>query len=321
VGSTLRFTKALVGNKRALRKIADLKAELEAHNIIVADRKKGALTDEMAVLIALMAYFLKVTADAVAGEGDGVDTGELNPPPNPVLRPPSRKRKAPDSPGHPTHGPPISPQVAKREFRDDWRMRKDEKAEDAEELPTPPGWREDIADEPYMAPVYGLAFRAIIAKVLRYDDYKTFMVARDVKRILTNAEWNNVTIHAFVLAQQLLDSYLFDGAKVAEVAYKEFKEGGNIDWRKYWPHAHEASIRRALSVDTTWCVQGYTSPHGITHIQDTATQLILAVCHLTKHGDPHKAPPPPPRDSRLPPLATSPTRVLRPCAQPVGRVR
>ena len=42
---------------------------------------------------------------------------------------------------------------------------------------------------------------------------------------------------------------------------------------------------RTLVTDTAWPTPGYTSTHGVTHIQDFTTQLLLAVCHLTKEKD------------------------------------
>ena len=51
---------------------------------------------------------------------------------------------------------------------------------------------------------------------------------------------------------------------------------------------------RALVVDTCCPIPGYTSPHGMTHLQDSPTQFVLAVCHLAKHDDDSRVPPPAP---------------------------
>ena len=54
-----------------------------------------------------------------------------------------------------------------------------------------------------------------------------------------------------------------------------------------------------------WPVPGYTSPHGTTHLQDATTQLVLAVCHLTKHNDDSGVNNPPLPPAPPPPLPPS----------------
>lgn len=114
------------------------------------------------------------------------------------------------------------------------------------------------------------------------------MTARPVVRKLSEFEWDKVILVSFVLAERLLDDYLDEGAKVARSVHESLRDHSHLDWKEYWPLGHHEENRRALEVDTAWAVQGYTSQHGVTHIQDCTTQLILAVCHLTKNSDPHE---------------------------------
>ena len=67
---------------------------------------------------------------------------------------------------------------------------------------------------------------------------------------------------------------------------------------------------RALVLDTCWPTPGYTSPHGMTHLQDAPTQFVLAVCHLAQARRLLGTPPPPSPACRPTPLQPKSIPVL-----------
>jgi hypothetical protein len=274
-GSKVALEKRMLGGHGPLKNVPEMKAELNAHGITTNIMRKDGLKTELQKLIEKKAFFL--TKVAV----------QLQPPVEAPASPPSQAANVTMtkdkslSPGH--FSSPITPN-AKRESREQRTLRKglDLDVADVEDLPW---WREKIADDPAMAKVYGLAFRAVTAKVLTYEAYLSFMTAREVTKKLSQHEWDKVLLISFVLAQRLLDEYLDEGADVARSVHEALRAHTHGEWTEYWPLGHHENRVRALQVDTAWAVQGYTSAHGVTHIQDCATQLILAVCQLTKNSD------------------------------------
>ena len=273
-GSRVVLEKRMLGSQGPLKNVPEMKAELNAHGVSTGALKKEALKIELQELIEKNAYYLTKMA------------AQLEAPVEACMSPPSPdadrhiRSAITRSPGR--YSTPVTP-VDTRDSRDKRARRQSEAADVAEDLPV--FWKEGVADDPAMADVYGLAFRAVTAKVLTYDGYLTFMTARPVVRKLTEFEWDKVMLISFVLAERLLDEYLDEGAKVARSVHESLRDHSHVDWREYWPLGHHEERRRALEVDTAWAVQGYTSQHGVTHIQDCMTQLILAVCHLTKNSD------------------------------------
>jgi hypothetical protein len=267
--------KKMLGAHGALKNVLEMKAEVSAHGIATDGMKKDTLKLELQNLIQKNGFFLTKAVAVVPESPDTV--------PAPTSPAANITRTAPpqlQSPGH--FSPQVTPQKH-REFRWERLRRKEEEGDEAQEIPDL--MREGIADNPTMKKVYSLAFRAVTAKVLRYDDYLIFMVARDVTRVLTEKEWDNVLTVSFVLAQRLLDDYLDVGAEVARSVHASVRAHDHPDWDEYWPLGHHMEGVRAFEVDTAWAIQGYTSPHGVTHIQDVLTQLIIAVCQVTKHKD------------------------------------
>ena len=107
-------------------------------------------------------------------------------------------------------------------------------------------------------------------------------------RMLDYREWNNVTVYALGLSDILLGDFLFKGRELSREVDARIRGKKFDGWEGYWPSGFHIDRVRALVTDTAWPTPGYTSTHGVTHIQDFTTQLLLAVCHLTKEKDTQK---------------------------------
>lgn len=152
-------------------------------------------------------------------------------------------------------------------------------------LPSLLDW-DEIREDPVELRVFTIALEAItLTQALQYRDYQRYAVGRGGARVLRADEWSNVTTYALHLSDELLDDYLFQGRELAREVHQAVREKSLPGWEECWPHGFHVDRVRAHTVDSAWPAPGYTSIHGVTHIQDFLTQLLLAVCHLTKEKD------------------------------------
>ena len=274
------ITKADFGTDGGLKNKAELAQELGAHGLTTFG-KKGELQDRLRDHAIQGAYYLTALAPASAPGAPALPRG-----------PAESSLSASEDPRIYTRGflgnartlsdAPPSPDRAPMETRQARGLRM---AEEVEVAMPRPYIRDGVADDPELAAAYGLGFSAIIAGCLRYSDFKRFMFAREGVRKLSFREWGEVTALSLYLSQRLLNEYIKAGIDVSREVNEELRTRRLEGWRHYWPLGQHADRVRALIVDTCWPVPGYTSPHGMTHLQDATTQLVLAVCHLTKHKD------------------------------------
>ena len=294
------ITKADFGTEGGLKNKAELVQELGAHGLTTSG-KKGELQDRLRNHAMQGAYYLTALAAANAPGAPALPRG-----------PAESSSSASEDPRIYTRGflgtvrtlsdAPPSPDRAPMETRQARGLRVAEEVEDA--VPRP-YIRDGIADDPELTAAYGLGFSAIIAGCLRYSDYKRFMFAREGAATLSFREWGEVAALSLYLSQRLLNEYIKAGIDVSREVNEELRTRQLEGWRHYWPLGQHAARVRALVVDTCWPVPGYTSPHGTTHLQDATTQLVLAVCHLTKHNDDSGVINPPLPPSPPPPLPPS----------------
>ena len=279
------ITKADFG--AGLKNKPELLKELRAHGLITTGVKQE-LTDRLKEhAVETGAYYLTAGTAASAPEA-----------PAPPQEPAEPTSTAPDDRKLYTRGAlgtvlapsdPLSPERPRMETRSE---RTDRVEKEVEAAVPRPYIREGIADDPTLAAAYSYGFSAVIAGCLRYSDYKRFMFARGEARKLTYREWHEVTSTSLYLSQRLLNDYIKAGIEVSRTVNEQVRTRKLACWREHWPLGQHKDRVRALIVDTCWPVPGYTSPHAMTHTQDALTQLVLAVCHLTKHSDDFKVPPP-----------------------------
>jgi hypothetical protein len=155
--------------------------------------------------------------------------------------------------------------------------------EEVENAMPRPHIREGIADDDDLASAYGVAFSAVIARCLRYSDYLTFTFGREQKRKLSFREWGEVTDISLYLSQRVLNDYIRAGIDVSREVNKHFRSRRLESWRDYWPLGHHVNRERTLRVDTCWPNPGYTSPHGMTHLQDALTHSWWSQCATSQN--------------------------------------
>ena len=295
-------------NSGALKNKAEMSKELGAHGLDVKGNKKD-LQERLKTLAQRGAYYLTAEAPVIVPGSPAERGGEA--PPAPTVDPRAYSRPALGVAIAPSCAS-LSPDGPVGETRD---MRRYRVIEESEAAMPRPNIFEGIADDPVLSTTYGFGFSAILAGSLRYSDYKRFMFARGHTRKLTFREWGEVTDLSLYLSQRLLNDYIRAGIEVSRDVNEQFRARQLEGWQEHWPLGQHAERARALLVDTCWPVPGYTSPHGMTHLQDATTQLVLAVCHLTKHRDTSEVNPPPP-SAAAPPTQRPPLDNFVPLSVP-----
>lgn len=287
--TTRRLQAKDYGANGELRKKPELQQEIALHGFPTT----GDLSDfkgRVRGLIAVGACFLSTPAAPAAAAAAANAMHIATPPPSPA-----RSDAAPESPYHvsPAHkrncdlpqAPTSTPQ-RHRESRGAAAERRETADGDKRALPLldfP-----NLDEKPHMRPIYKNAFYAMfVAKVQRFDDYVNYSRRRpDIgDRILTPKEWVAATNLGLHVAVNVLDKYLGLGREVSAAALADVRAHRDERWRERWPYGHHCDGQQCLKCDTAWPVPGFTSPHGVTHIQEAMTQLVLEVCFLTKEKD------------------------------------
>jgi len=283
------LTTAMIGAKGDLKNKPEVAKELSLHSLD-ANGSAPELKERLKKLVKEGAYRLSgVVAPtfAAAPAAAAVESPAMgiSPPPSPER--PSATGYSPDRKKGRYHS--LTGNVFSASTPQEERETRQEKGKrtsmEADQRPRPDvPWPEDLSSLELQAKLQ-FGFRCVIvARIQRYGDYVRACLSAQ-QPPMSKSRWSDLTDLFLHIAEDLLDDFIEDGIRVSGVAHAAVRDHSNSDWREYYPQGHHVGFARVVKSDAAWCTVGYTSPHGVAQFQCGLTQLLLAVCHLTKEAD------------------------------------
>ena len=154
---------------------------------------------------------------------------------------------------------------------------------DADQLPDV-----DIPDGPVdLRDAFTYAFKCIAQKrCFLFKQYELVASGRDGETVLNAEQFAKCTAVMFGVSQRVLKRAVQRGIDVSRQVHKEVRRGKHGGMDAHFPLFAHCDGQRMLAVDTAWPTRGYLSEHGVTHIVDVATGIVVSVCQLTKNAKP-----------------------------------
>jgi hypothetical protein len=138
-----------------------------------------------------------------------------------------------------------------------------------------------------VSPSLAYAFKCITTqRCFLYQQYKLAALGRYDEEPLNCEQFAKCTALVFGVSQRVLQRALRRGIDVSSAVHRGVRRGGHGGHDKHYPLFAHVDGHRVLAVDTAWPTRGYLSDHGVTHVVDIATGIILAVCQITKKARP-----------------------------------
>jgi hypothetical protein len=126
--------------------------------------------------------------------------------------------------------------------------------------------------------MYQLAINFIvIGRIISRSEYVRTSLSIDMEDVLTVAQWDQLLSFVLCVLSHVVDISIQHMRELHEPLKRKFRRTG--DRRSFPAYLFDAAV---LQYDTCWPLQGYTSPHGTSHVSDSVSGGVIFRMHFTR---------------------------------------